>query len=334
LKIIFSEDFEATTGKYFGITRKDVIRAVTNPLKKQSVDIGGLNVLFFLQKDRKSNTYMIVLGQKKENTLTVNRGCFRILPELASKIGSNEPIDLLQQLANSFGLPITVNNQTVKFLFRESFIGPPNAKIAPFGKIPVKPGDHIFGSPFFKSTLINKTTALFQFAIVFFLELNSYLGWLNGKENLQTSPQAYDLFIAYKHSTGKTPAKRLKESLTEEGYRVFLDKPSIPEEFEIDDKWFAVRDEAIKNSRRFLLVLTIAIQSSDEVAKEYYLARQVPKMKFIYARHDMLKPDIQLSYANEVFDLADGNQLEFDTDDDLTRKVLKILMDDERNLPT
>lgn len=198
---------------------------------------------------------------------------------------------------------------------------------------PVKPGDHVIGSMFTRerrTKISDKMMCVLECAIVFFVEMNSYIAWLNEKIVTQVGAQTYDIFIAYKQNTGKTYARFLKECLTQEGYRAFLDMTDIPREFEGTEKWFEVRDEAIRNSKRFLLIITIAIESSEEVAKELVLARGIPNMKFIYARHDELKPEIQIGYDNEIIDLSEGNQVPFSTDDDLARKVLQILKDDER----
>jgi hypothetical protein len=136
-----------------------------------------------------------------------------------------------------------------------------------------------------------------------------------------------------KKNTGKGFAKHLKDCLAQEGYRAFLDTIDISKEFEGTEKWFTIRDEAIKNSKRFLLVITISIESSEEVAKELFLARSVPNIKLIYARHDELtSPEIQIALNDEIINLAEGNQMTFSSEDDLARQILKILVQDEKNL--
>lgn len=331
MRIEFTEKFESVAEKLLNITRKDVIRTVTNPLRKQTIDMDGLKVMLFLQKEHRPNTYLLVMGQCTGNVLIVSNDCFRLLPELISKVGNEEPIVLLQQLAFNFGVPMKFGDRVGKFFFRELIRVPKGVKTELF-EAKAEPNSHVIVSMFTREgTLMNqKEVGIIECAIIFSIEMNSYIAWLNSKATVQVSAQTYDIFIAYKRRTGKSFAQYLKGCLTEEGYRAFLDTTDIPKEFEGTEKWFEVRDEAIRNSKRFLLIITIAIESAEEVAKELVLARSVPNMKFIYARHDVLKPQIQIGFKNEIIDLGEGNQVPFSTDDDLARKVLQILQDNDR----
>ena len=105
----------------------------------------------------------------------------------------------------------------------------------------------------------------------------------------------------------------------------------IPKEFEGTEKWFEVRNEAIKNSKRFLLIITIKIETSKEVPNELILARAVPNMKFMYLRHETLEPKVTLKTSDgKDIDLSEGNQEIFSNEDDLVRKVLLILKDNTK----
>jgi hypothetical protein len=188
----------------------------------------------------------------------------------------------------------------------------------------------VFTPKNFQGKIISSMYVKFQkeFAectIVFSIELDSYLDWLKGKQKVQLFPIVYDVFISYKRKTAEDFAIHLKECLTEEGYRAFLDLRDIQKEFLSTSKALDERDEAIKNSRRFLLIMTIGIESSQEVAKELLLARDVPNMKFIYLRHEDLQPKISISYGGKIIDLGEGNQEKFSTKEELARKVLRIL---------
>jgi hypothetical protein len=129
------------------------------------------------------------------------------------------------------------------------------------------------------------------------------------------------------HTNGKLQdfAIHLKECLTDETYRAFLDLRDIPKEFLGTSRWFDVRDEAIRNSKRFLLIMTVGIESSEEVAKELFLARNTQNMKFMYLRHEDLQPEILIKYDGKTINLGEGNQEEFSTKEELARKVLRIL---------
>jgi hypothetical protein len=323
MKIEFSNSFEEMSEKKLHITREDVIRTVKNPLRKQTVAIDDLKVLLFLQKERSGDKYLLVTGEYKDETLIVGYNCFKLLPELILKAGNLEPIILLQQLVFNFGLPIKVGNRVDKFFFREAISVPRNASPSSIVRF-MLPQKEMIATMFMR---MREDEEGIDCALVYSIDLISYINWLNKKTVVQVGAQIYDVFISYKRTTGKSFALFLKECLVDEGYRAFLDLKDIPKEFEGTEKWFEVRDEAIRNSKRFLLLITIKIESSKEVAEELSLARKVPTMKFMYLRHEVLKPQILIKLDNETIDLSEGNQEPFSTEDDLARKVLKILED-------
>lgn len=322
MRIEFSKAFEEVSEKELHITKKDVIRTVTNPLRKQTVEMDGLKILLFLQKESKTNTYLLVMGQCKGDTLFVPDDCFRLLPELITKVGNEEPIVLLQQLAFNFGVPMKIGSRVEKFFLREFISVPKDAKSSDVIEMKIPARSDVIGSLFLRHI---KEVGIVECAIVFNIELKSYLTWLDSKTNVTISPQKYDVFISYKRNTAKDFALFLKQCLTEEGYIAFLDLKDIPKEFDGSEKWFDKRDEAIRNSKRFLHLITIKVESSQEVAKELKLARTIPNMKFMFLRHDVLKPQISFKFDDETIDLSECNQEAFSTEDDLARKVLQIL---------
>lgn len=323
MRIEFSKSFEDVSEKELHITKKDVIRTITNPLKKQTVEMDGLKILLFLQKESKTNTYLLVMGQCKGDTLSVPGNCFRLLPELIKKVGNEEPIVLLQQLASNFGVPIKIGSRVEKFFLREFISVPKDAKSSDVIEMEIPAGVTI-ASLFLRH---RKEVGIVECAIAFNIQLKSYLTWLNNKTSVTISARKYDVFISYKRNTAKDFALFLKQCLTEEGYIAFLDLKDIPKEFDGSEKWFDKIDEAIRNSKRFLLIITIRVESSQEVAKELELARTIPNLKFMFLRHDVLKPQISFKFDDETIDLSECNQEAFSTEVDLARKVLQILQD-------
>lgn len=86
--------------------------------------------------------------------------------------------------------------------------------------------------------------------------------------------RTYDVFISYRRDGGEHLAKNLRDALTERGYRVFFDLESL-RTGKFNEKLF----EVIKNSSRFLLVLTPhsldrCINEDDWVRKEIECAMQ------------------------------------------------------------
>ncbi len=325
MKIEYSEYLDDPVHNHLKLKSKAVISTVTNPLQRQKIRIKELTVLFFLSKELHLDTYLLVMGRMKNDKVFLVEECFRLLPELLEKVGTNEPLVLLQQLVDNFGVNQKIGNKEGKFFFREIIkvpIGTKNLELVTYN---IPKNTEILASLYRN---YEQEVGLVDCAIIFTIELTSYHAWLNKQRPFNVIPKRYDLFISYKRNTAKDFALNLKKCLIEEGYIAFLDLVDIAKEFNGTEKWFSARDEAIKNSKRFLLIMTIKIENSAEVTKELTLAREVPNMKFIYMRHNVLKPQIILKTStNDEIDLSEGNQENFANEDDLVRKVLQILQD-------
>jgi len=323
LRIEFGDDFRDIGEKELRISRKDVIRTVTNPLTSQIILIDDLEVMLFLQKEKELDSFLLVMGRRQNNILSVV-SCFKILPSLLKETMTNEPIILLQQLALNFGFPIKVGERIGKFFFRERVPVPKDFKRLDVIRI-LTPKEtkeiNVVSLVFFKLT----SEGFAEFAIAFSIELYAYLSWLKGQRTIQVSAKTYDVFISYKRKTAEDFALHLKSCLAEQGFRTFLDLTDIPKEFEGTERWFDARNEAITNSKRFLLIMTVGIEKSEEISKELSLARKISGIKFMYLRHNDLEPKITIKTIEETIGLEEGNQVPFGTKEDLARKVLKIL---------
>jgi len=324
LRIEFGASFSDIAEKELQISRKDVIRTVTNPLISQIILIDDLEVLLFLQKEKEADSYLLIIGQRKNNVLYVRSSCFKILPSLLEETMTNEPILLLQQLALNFGIPMRVGERIGKFFFRERVPVAKDFKGLSVIEI-LKPKElkeiNVISSVFFKLS----SEGFAEFAIGFNIELNAYSLWLKGQKAIHVSVKTYDIFISYKRKTAEDFVLHLKSVLVEQGFRAFLDLIDIPKEFEGTERWFDVRNSSIENSKRFLLIMTAGIDKSEEISKELTLARKTSRIKFLYLRHEDLKPEITIKTSEETINLAEGNQVSFSTKEDLARKVLGIL---------
>jgi hypothetical protein len=314
------------------VSEREVIQTVNDPIIRQKVEVSDLKVLFFLRKDSYYDNYLLMLGQYDNNEFTPSL-ILKVRADLLQEVG-NEPLVLLQQFAENFGINQTIGNKTKKFFLREVVdiiekisdpLFGPNAENIVRTKFPknIDVAQSLFWrySDDFKQVVC---------AFVITLNVDKYKEWLNKKTDVRIVPKKYDVFISYKRNTAKDFALNLKKCLTEEGYRAFLDITDIRKEFEGTSKWFDERDAAIRNSKRFLLIMTIRVESSEEVTKEIALARTVQGIKFVYLRHTMIDPQMILNTkSNEEINLSEGNQESFDNEVDLVRKVLKILEDSE-----
>ncbi|HUW49247.1 MAG TPA: toll/interleukin-1 receptor domain-containing protein, partial [Patescibacteria group bacterium] len=137
-------------------------------------------------------------------------------------------------------------------------------------------------------------------------------------------PLTYKVFISYKRLTGEDFAIFLREGLENEGISAFLDVQDIPKKFDGKRKWWKYRDDALVHSEVFLLVITDGIENSGEVGKEVEMATE-RSMQCIYLRHRGLNTRAVLNLTKRKLDLGDFEQTEFDTKQDLLRKVLRIV---------
>lgn len=139
----------------------------------------------------------------------------------------------------------------------------------------------------------------------------------------------WKVFISYKRKTGQDFAVHLREGLEAEKIPAFLDIVDIPKKFEGKTEWWRYRDEAISLSGVFLLIITDGIETSDEIKKEFSYAREKSK-EFAFFRHKGLKAEIRLDLPETKVNLADYNQIEFETKEDLLRQALRVLRDTSR----
>jgi len=132
------------------------------------------------------------------------------------------------------------------------------------------------------------------------------------------------VFIGYRRDTGEDFATHLKCGLEREGIKCFLDTVDIPKEFKETQTWISARNDGIKKSNKFLLIITNGIETSTELKKEIQIARD-NNSTFLLYRYQTLKPKIVLTLEKEKMDLGKYEQICFDSKEDLLRKVLTVL---------
>jgi len=134
------------------------------------------------------------------------------------------------------------------------------------------------------------------------------------------------VFICHKKSSGKDFADHLKAGLEELGYHSFLDSKDIPKMVDGIEEWAKIRDQALKESKTFILIITPGFDLSSEVRNELKLARQVSNKKFIYFRHRDLARKIVVDLDYEKLDLGRQEQVSFETKEELLRLAHGILI--------
>lgn len=138
--------------------------------------------------------------------------------------------------------------------------------------------------------------------------------------------RAFDIFICHKKSSGKDFADHLKAGLEELGYHTFLDSKDIPKVTDGRQEWIEIRDQALRESHTFILIITSGFDLSQEVRNELKEARSLGNKQFIYFRHRDLGRKIIVDLENEKVDLGRQEQVSFETKEELLRLAHGILL--------
>jgi hypothetical protein len=140
----------------------------------------------------------------------------------------------------------------------------------------------------------------------------------------------FDIFICHKKSSGKDFAEHLKAGLEELGFHSFLDSKDIPKMVDGKEEWIEIRNNALKESKVFILIITPGFDLSQEVRNELKLARELGNKQFIYFRHRDLGRKIIVDLATERVDLGRQEQVSFETKEELLRLAHSILLKNQR----
>jgi hypothetical protein len=136
----------------------------------------------------------------------------------------------------------------------------------------------------------------------------------------------FDIFLCHKKSSGKDFADHLKSGLEELGYHIFLDSKDIPKMTDGVEEWIQIRDQALSESKVFILLITPGFYLSTEVLKEIRLAREFGGKKFLYFRHRDLGRKIVLDLEGKKVDLGRQEQVSFENKEELLRLAHGILL--------
>ena len=200
------------------LSKKDVIRTVTDPLIQQKVQLKDLTTLFFLRLEPNLNTYLLIFGQLTDAKIFKIGCCLRLRSDFVESVGK-EPLLLLQQLAENFGLDQKIGNKESKFFLRETIEVPIGATHFILDEFTVPEETDV---AFIRFIRYQKEIGLVDCALVLTLNYRKYNAWLNKETTISINSRKYDVFISYKRNTAKDFASHLKNCLTEEGYTTFI----------------------------------------------------------------------------------------------------------------
>lgn len=142
--------------------------------------------------------------------------------------------------------------------------------------------------------------------------------------------KSFDIFLCHKKSTGKDFADHLKAGLEELGYHTFLDSKEIPKMTDGRIEWIQIRDQALSESKVFILLITPGFDLSAEVLNEIGKARKIGGKKFLYFRHRDLGRKIILNLEGEKVDIGRQEQVSFENKEELLRLAHGILLQNKK----
>ena len=142
----------------------------------------------------------------------------------------------------------------------------------------------------------------------------------------ETPSKPFQAFICYKKSSGKDYADHLKTGLEEVGLHTFEDCKDIPLTVESEEGWARIRDNALSESKYFLVIMTPGFDRSSEVIKEIKMARKQANKVFVFFRHRSMGRRIVLNLDDEVLDIGKLEQVSFESKEELLRLAINILL--------
>jgi len=166
------------------------------------------------------------------------------------------------------------------------------------------------------------------------LESKILAGGISDLITVDEKVKPFNVFLCYKRTSGKDFADHLKIGLEELGFHTFIDTKDIPKMVVGEEEWAKIRDQAIEDSRIFILIMTPGFELSSEVIKELNLARKQADKTFIYFNHSNTPANVVIRLENEVLDIGKQEQVFFETKEELLRLAHDILINRPRTEPS
>ena len=146
------------------------------------------------------------------------------------------------------------------------------------------------------------------------------------KAATKEAAKPFIVFLCYKKSSGKDYADHLKTGLEEVGLHTFEDCKDIPLTVTTEEGWARIRDQALTESKYFVLVMTPGFDLSSEVVKELAMARKQADKTFVFFRHRSMGRRIAVDLGGgEVLDITQLEQVSFESKEELLRLAINIL---------
>lgn len=99
----------------FGITREQINETVIHEDVKKPINYGEFTLILFLKKF--DNYYVLVDGRWHPSAFSLLiSSAFKVPQELIGNMPIDNPLTVLERLANEFGIDITIGDQTSRFI--------------------------------------------------------------------------------------------------------------------------------------------------------------------------------------------------------------------------
>ena len=186
MNVIFTQLFDEEISGKLGITRKYVSQVLENPDTQTNFTFDNLELNFYLKYINltKQEHYLLVCTRKEGGNSIIDLA-FKILPSLVNDLRTLDPIMVLQEFVQRFGLVIRIGHQLNKFIIEETVLAdviPEPVKIVEI----INPLNHSFLQSVY---LRVENKNVIKCAIAYCIDTEKYKEWLskNGEKQI-TSP--------------------------------------------------------------------------------------------------------------------------------------------------
>ncbi len=183
MEIRFTDLYTQNCQYKFQITRPQVRKTLESPNAHQIFKLDELEFGFFIKKmtTQDSNYFVLACGRKEKNIWMVDLA-FKILDSLITETATIEPLIVLQNFVQKFGLKIKIGNQLNKFIMQETI--PVDEKVHDPTKIIeiINPKQHSFVQAMFVKILRENDSSMIHCALAYAIDTEEYIAWLFGRK--------------------------------------------------------------------------------------------------------------------------------------------------------
>jgi hypothetical protein len=194
MKIQFTDLFNNESKGKFNISYNEVLEAIKEPNKRELLNLPQIEhsligfsssedfkAIFYLKHEVKmeGKPYLLIATHELKEGNTYVDFALKIYPDFIDRIEELNPIEILRELANEFGLMIKIGKQSSKFIYKELLplkVGSNQTRIVSIEN----PQNHSFIQSIFVK--IDKSKSKIICALAFCIDSSRYATWLHARE--------------------------------------------------------------------------------------------------------------------------------------------------------